>query len=136
MNTAVWVFALLAAGIHAVVFVWEALLLHRPAVHGGVFGVPASDVPAVRLWAFGVGFYNLFLAAGMVAGLLIWRAGDVAAGRTLVLYVCVFMALSGVVLLIADRMGMGREKGKGVGGAIGQSGPPLAALVAVLVGLD
>jgi putative membrane protein len=46
-----------------------------------------------------------------------------------VLYTCCFMALSGVVLFIADRLGLGRAKGKGVGGAIGQTTPPLAAIL-------
>jgi putative membrane protein len=128
-----WVFALLAAGIHILAWAWEALLIERPAVHRGVFGVPTADVPAVRLWAFGVGFYNLFLGLGMVLGVVGWALGAVVVGRTLVLYIGVFMALSGVVLLVADRMSMGRERGKGVGGALGQSIPPLVAVVAALL---
>jgi putative membrane protein len=130
MTLVVWVFATLTAVIHISVFVMEALVLERPAVHAGVFGVPAEDVPAVRLWAFGVGFYNLFIGCGLLAGVAAWAAGDETVGRTLVLYLCVFTFLSGLVLLLADRMSMGRERGKGIGGAIGQSGPPLIALVA------
>jgi putative membrane protein len=112
------------------VCIGEALHIRRPAVHSGVFGVPADDVPAIRLWAFGVGFYNLFLGVGMVVGVVLWAGGSEAVGRTLVVYIALFMALSGVVLLVADRMGMGRERGKGVGGAIAQTAPPLLALVA------
>ena len=127
----VWVFALLAAAIHLLVFVWESFLITRPGIHQGVFGVPAADVPAVRLWAFGVGFYNLFIGLGMVGGVVAWMAGYTTAGRTLVIYLLVFMFLSGLVLLLADRLGLGREKGAGIGGAIGQSGPPLLALLAL-----
>ena len=54
-----WIFALLAAAIHIVVFIRAAILIERPSVHEGVFGLPY--VPAVQVWAFGVGFYNLFL---------------------------------------------------------------------------
>jgi putative membrane protein len=133
MTVVAWVFALVAAAIHILVWAWEALLIERPGVHHGVFGIPASDVPAVRLWAFGVGFYNLFLGLGMILGVVAWAAGSVAAGRTLVLYIGAFMALSGGVLLLADRRGLGRERGKGVGGAIGQTGPALIALVAALL---
>lgn len=133
MTVLVWVFALVAAAIHILVWAWEALLIQRPFVHEGVFGVPASDVPAIRLWAFGVGFYNLFLGLGMIAGVLLWGAGAVAVGRTLVVYIALFMTLSGIVLLVADRLGMGRQRGKGVGGAIAESVPPLLALLAALV---
>ena len=135
MTVVVWVFALLAAAVHLLVFVWEAFLITRPAVHQGIFGVPAADVPAIRLWAFGVGFYNLFLGLGMVGGVIAWMLGNVAAGRTLVLYLLGFMFLSGLVLLLADRLALGREKGSGIGGAIGQSGPPLVALVAAVLAL-
>jgi putative membrane protein len=130
MTVVVWVFALLTAAVHLLVFVFEAFLITRPRIHQGVFGVPAADVPAVRLWAFGVGFYNLFIGLGMVGGVIAWMVGYVTAGRTLTLYLLVFTFLSGLVLLLADRLALGREKGAGIGGAIGQSGPPLVALLA------
>jgi putative membrane protein len=127
----VWIFALLAAMIHIVVFACEAFLIERPSVHDGVFGLPY--VPAVRVWAFGVGFYNLFLGCGMVLGVITWMSGNETAGRTLVLYLCLFMVLSGIVLFIADRLGFGGEGGKSIIGGLGQSLPPLIALVAALV---
>jgi putative membrane protein len=133
VTVVVWIFALLAAAIHIVVFVWEAFLIGRPTVHQGIFGVPTSDVPAVRLWAFGVGFYNLFLGCGMVAGVILWMAGNETVGRTLVIYICSFMVLGGIVLFIADRLGLGRERGKGIGSALAESVPPLVALVAALL---
>ncbi|EMY35087.1 hypothetical protein D477_006271 [Arthrobacter crystallopoietes BAB-32] len=131
MTVVVWIFALLAAALHIVVFVWEALLIERPGVHAGMFSVAAEDVPAIRLWAFGVGFYNLFLACGTIAGVVLWIVGQVEVGRALVVYTCLFMLLSGVVLLVADRMAMGRPRGKGIGGALAQGTPPLIALVAM-----
>ncbi|MFL6150258.1 MAG: DUF1304 domain-containing protein [Pseudonocardiaceae bacterium] len=133
MTSVVWTFALLGAVLHVVVFVWEAVLFQRPGVHQGIFFVPTADVPAVRLWAFGVGFYNLFLASGVVAGVIAWGVGDVAVGRALVIYTCLFMFLSGLVLLVADRLELGRARGKGLGGALAQSVPPLVALIAVVL---
>jgi putative membrane protein len=131
VTVVVWIFALLAAMTHIVVFVWEALLIERPSVHQGVFGLPY--VPAVRVWAFGVGFYNLFLGCGMIVGLIAWMSGNVAVGRTLVIYICLFMVLGGVVLFIADRLGFGGGRGKSIIGALGQSLPPLIALVAAVL---
>jgi putative membrane protein len=87
----------------------------------------------VRVWAFGVGFYNLFLGCGMVVAVIAWMSGDETVGRTLVTYICLFMVLGGVVLLIADRLGFGGERGKSIGGALGESVPPLIALVASLL---
>lgn len=134
MEVVAWTFASLAAAIHIVVWACEALLIERPAVHQGVFGVPAADVPAVRLWAFGVGFYNLFLGLGMLFGVVAWIAGEVAIGRAFVLFLSAFMALSGVVLFIADRLGFSRSPGKqGISGALGQSVPPTIAFVAALL---
>ncbi|MFJ5694606.1 DUF1304 domain-containing protein [Arthrobacter sp. NPDC093125] len=130
MTPLVWVFALLAAGLHILVFVWEALAFQRPAVHQRIFFTPTADVPAVRLWAFGVGFYNLFLACGTIAGVVAWSGGNETVGRALVIYTCLFMALSGLVLFIADRMELGRARGKGIGGALAQGVPPLIALLA------
>jgi putative membrane protein len=133
MTWLVWTFALITAAVHIAVFVLEALLLERPGVHGRLFAIPTADVPAIRLWAFGVGFYNLFIGCGLVAGVVAWAAGQETAGRTLVIYLCLFTFLSGLVLLVADRMALSRERGTGLGGAIGQSGPPLVALIAALL---
>lgn len=130
MTGVVWTFALIAALIHIAVFVCEVLLFGRKAVHQGIFLTASADVPAVRLWAFGVGFYNLFLAAGTILGVALWAAGDAPVGRALVLYTCWFMVLSGIVLFIADRMAMGRPKGTGISGALGQAVPPLIAIIA------
>lgn len=132
MTLLVWTFTLVAAAVHLLAFTWEVVLFQRPGVYGGIFAVPAADVAAVRLWAFGVGFYNLFLALGAVTGVVAWVLGDETVGRALVVYVCLFMFLSGIVLFVADRLALGRERGSGVGGALAQSGPPLVALVAAM----
>ena len=131
MTIIVWIFALLAAAIHVVVFAWEAFLFERPSVHDGIFGLPY--VPAVRLWAFCIGFYNLFLGCGMVVGVIAWMSGNEAVGRTLVTYICLFMLLGGAVLATADRLGLGGERGKSISGALSESVPPFIALVASLL---
>jgi putative membrane protein len=47
-----------------------------------------------------------------------------------VIYICLFMVFSGIVLVTADRLGFGGVRGKSILGALGQSLPPLVALVA------
>ncbi len=130
MTAVAWTFALLAAAVHVLAFAWETLLFRRPGVHQGVFSIPTSDVPAVMLWAFNVGFYNLFLASGAVAGVVAWATGNEDAGQALVVYTCLFMVLGSLALFASDRMALSRPRGTGVGGALAEGLPPLAALVA------
>jgi putative membrane protein len=91
-----------------------------------------SREPGVRVWAFGVGFYNLFLGCGMIVGVIAWMSGNGTVGRTLVIYICLVMVLGGIVLFSADRLGFGGDRGKSIGGALGESLPPLVALVAAV----
>jgi putative membrane protein len=53
-----------------------------------------------------------------------------AVGRTLVIFICLCMFLSGLVLLVADRLELGRERGRGIGGTLASGVPPLVALIA------
>ncbi|MFF0818173.1 DUF1304 domain-containing protein [Rhodococcus sp. NPDC003318] len=131
MNAVAQVAALVTAAVHLLVFVWETVLFTRPAIHRDLFRIPEEDLPAARLWAFNVGFYNLFLGSGAVAGVVLWWAGQHTAGRTLVIYTCAFAFLAGLALAASDRMALSRPRGSGVVGAISQSGPPLVALIAL-----
>jgi putative membrane protein len=124
MSLVAQVFAIIAVLFHVVAFVLESFLFGRPDVQRFMLGRP-EPAPGVRLWAFNQGFYNLFLAAGPAAGLIAYHAGNVDVGRALVIYGCAFMAACGVVLFISNRK-LWRSM-------IGQSGPPLIALIATLV---
>lgn len=124
VNLVTQIFALIAVLFHVVACVLESFLFHRRSVQTFLLGRPESAA-GVRLWAFNQGFYNLFLAAGPAAGLVALHTGHETVGRTLVIYGCGFMAGCGVVLFVSDRR-LWR-------GMIGQSGPPLIALVAALV---
>ena len=133
MNAVAQIFALVAAAVHLLAFTWEVVLFDRPGVHQGIFRIPTADLPPLRLWTFNVGFYNLFLAAGITTGVILWISGQETAGRPLVIYVCLFMVLAGIVLYISDRLALSRPRGSGVGGAISQSTPPLIALLAAMM---
>ena len=130
MNLVAQVFALIAAAVHLLAFAWEVVLFDRPGVHRDIFRIPTADLQPLRLWTFNVGFYNLFLAAGPIIGVLAWHADHPVVARTLVLYCCSFMALAGIVLFVSDRLAMSRPKGSGVGGSLAQAVPALVAVVA------
>lgn len=127
MSVVAQVAAGVAALIHVVVWVCEAFLIHR--VHYSMFRQPAEHVPAIRLWAFGVGFYNLFLACGLIAGLIAVNTGEELVGRTLILYVSWFMVLGSVVLAVADQLAMSRPRNQAWGGVAAEGVPPLVVLL-------
>jgi putative membrane protein len=124
MNLVAQIFAIVAVVFHVAAFVMESFLFHRKDVQTFMLGKP-EPAPGVRLWAFNQGFYNLFLAAGPVAGLIAYHAGNVDVGRALVIYGTAFMAACGIVLWVSDRR-LWRSM-------IGQSGPPLIALIATVL---
>lgn len=101
MNVVAQVAALIAGLIHIMIFTMESVLFARPAVHG-TFGVKASDLPAVRPWAFNQGFYNLFLALGALGGLLVVWTGSDPAGRAVVVFACASMFAAALVLLASN----------------------------------
>ncbi len=117
--------ALVAAGLHVYIWALESLWFMRPSVYGR-FGLKSEDqARVVRSFAYNQGFYNLFLAAGVVLGLLLLAAGDVAGGRAVVLFACGSMVAAGVVLVTHNRA-FARA-------AAIQIGPGLLAIVAILV---
>ena len=93
------VLALAAAAVHVMIFVLESVLWRRPAVHGR-FGVRTeADARTIAPMAFNQGFYNLFLATGVVVGVVLMAGGSTDdAGAALVLSACASMVLASVVL--------------------------------------
>jgi putative membrane protein len=114
--------ALLAAAIHVWFFVLESIVFARPTV-AARFGLKTPEqIATVRPMAFNQGFYNLFLAVGIVAGIAQIAAGATVAGRSIVLFACLCMVWAGIVLLVTSR----RLRQA----ALVQLGPPLVAIVA------
>jgi putative membrane protein len=119
------VLALLAAAIHVWFFVLESLLFARPGV-AARFGLTTPEqVAAVRPMAFNQGFYNLFLAVGIAAGVAQIAAGAEVAGRSIVLFACLCMVWAGIVLLVTSPR-LARA-------ALLQLAPPLLAIVTTFV---
>ena len=109
MNLASQAFALLAAALHVLIFCMESVWFLRPGVHRRFGAATPADAEARRLFAFNQGFYNLFLAIGVFAGLvLLHSGGDVTVARTLVLFNCACMAGAGFVLFLSGGRRMAR----------------------------
>lgn len=124
MSVLVDVFALIAALIHIVVGALESFFYDRPAIRAFLTGSTA-DAPEVRLWRFFVGIYNMFLGLGLVAGVIALHTGHETVGRTLIVYLSVFMVASGIVfLLTTPRLWRG---------ALGQLVAPALALLSMLL---
>lgn len=124
MSRAAQVFAALAALLHVSFFVMESVLFSRPDVQAR-FQIEGGASPQLLLFAFNQGFYNLFLAAGCAAGLVLARRRP-AEGRALVLYTCSFMVGAGLVLVASAP--------ELAGAAAVQAGPPLLAVLAATLG--
>ncbi len=116
--------ALLAAAFHVLFFVLESVTFSQPSVAARFGMTTPEQIAAVRPMAFNQGFYNLFLAIGIVGGLALVGAGSVDAGRAVVLFACACMVGAGLVLLSTNR--------RFVRSASIQALPPLVAIVAAL----
>lgn len=121
------VFALLAALLHVYIFTMESITWTRPATWKR-FGVASqADADTTRPLAYNQGFYNLFLAAGALAGTGAIALGYPAVGWTLVFSSCGSMLLAAIVLALSGR--------KYLRAAATQGATPLLAVVLGVLGL-
>jgi putative membrane protein len=124
MNVVAQVGVVLAGLVHVLIFAMESVLFTRAQVYGR-FRTRAEDVGTVRQWAFNQGWYNLFLAAGAIGGVIAVHAGNVGAGRSVALFSCACMLGAALVLACSDR--------RMLRGALMQGVLPLAALLAAVI---
>lgn len=122
MLTVAYVFAALAAAVHVYIFWLEALVFET--VGRKAFGVSAQDAAIMKPWAYNQGFYNLFLAIGVAAGLGLTN-GDRDAGIAVIVFATASMATAALVLV-------GSDPGK-ARGALVQGLFPLISLVSFAV---
>lgn len=120
MNTVTQIFAIVAGVIHVGFFALESVLFDRPAVEKTFLG-NVESTPQLRVFAFNQGFYNLFLAAGAIGGVIAGGTG----GKAVTLFCCGAMAAAGLVLFASQRR-LWR-------GALIQFVPPAIAVVAGLI---
>jgi putative membrane protein len=93
--------AALAALLHVYIFVMESVQWTQPRIWKR-FGVASQEQAEItKPMAYNQGFYNLFLAVGVILGVSLFWAGDGAAvaGRTLTLFSLGSMLAASLVLL-------------------------------------
>ncbi|XXF75354.1 DUF1304 domain-containing protein [Myxococcaceae bacterium GXIMD 01537] len=123
MSPLVQVLAVIAALIHVLFFVMESILFSRPQVWRR-FGLKSqADADVLKRMAFNQGFYNLFLAVGVVAGVVLVHTGALTSGLTAVVFGCASMVAAALVLVSSSRTY--------VMASIVQGGLPLVALALI-----
>ena len=115
----------IAAAIHGFIFYLESIAWTTERART-VFGITADEAAATRTMAFNQGFYNLFLALQVVAGIVAYALGAPAVGLGLVAAGAGAMVLVGVVLMVSSP-----DK---TSAALKQALPPLLGLLALAVG--
>lgn len=120
MPSFIKLFAGLAGIIHVLFFVMESILWMNPKVHSRFLVEDFADAEAINVFIMNQGFYNLFLAMGIFAGLYIFRSNAIV-GKTLVAYISSVMLGAAIVLIITVPAM--------VTGFIVQGLPPLIVLV-------
>lgn len=121
------IFFLVVAGFfHVYIFTLESITWLKPKTFK-VFGVPSGDIAAViQPMAFNQGFYNLFLALGILSGSLIAIVNQTI-GFTLALFAASSMVGAGIVLFFSVK--------RARRGALLQAVPPLAGIIFTAIGL-
>jgi putative membrane protein len=115
------IFAFLAALLHVYIFIMESVTWTQPATWKRFGLTSQADAETTRPLAFNQGFYNLFLAVAVFAGVAAIALGQPVVGWTLVFSSCGSMVLAAVVLALT---GSKYLRSAGI-----QSGAPLLAVV-------
>lgn len=126
MITAGLGFAALAALVHVYIFVLESLQWTAPRTRA-TFGTTAEEAETTKQLAFNQGFYNLFLAVVVTAGIIATLLGHTAVGVALVIAGVGSMLAAAAVLVSSSP---DKARAAGVQGVF-----PAIALVLVVLGL-
>ncbi|MFT4029875.1 MAG: DUF1304 domain-containing protein [Protaetiibacter sp.] len=114
-----------AAAVHVYIWILESVLWSRESTRR-IFGVrSAEEGDTLRPMAYNQGFYNLFLALGVVVGLVLAWSGMPSAGLVLTVFSCLCMVLAALVLLTSNR--------RMLRAAIVQGAAPLLAIVLLTI---
>jgi putative membrane protein len=115
-------FAMIAGLLHVYIFVLESVRWRHPSAWRK-FGITSQEhADIIRPMAFNQGFYNLFLAAGVIVGLAL---SGTLVGYGMIVLALAIMVLAAVVLVVTNRTLWVA--------ALVQGLPPLLALVTILM---
>jgi len=122
------VFVGIAGLVHVAIFVFESVLWNRPSTWKR-FGIKSqADAEVLRPMAYNQGFYNLFLALGAGAGLVMLAPSNVTqAGAALSIFVLLSMLLAAAVLVFSNP--------KLVRAAAFQGAAPLIGLIFLIIAI-
>lgn len=120
------VFAVLAAAVSGYIFVMESLTWTSRGTREK-FGTTVDEAQTTKLLAFNQGFYNLFLAVVILAGVVMLLSGHRGEGAALIFAGAGSMAAAAVVLVASSP-----DK---LRAALVQGVFPAIAIVLLLIGL-
>ena len=96
------VFVAIAAIIHKYIFFMESITWTKPATWKR-FGLRSQEeADTVRPMAYNQGFYNLFLALGIIVGIILILVGQVDVGRAVALFGALSMVAAATVLVTSN----------------------------------
>ena len=126
-SLAIGLFFLLTSGFfHIYIFILESITWLKPKTWKA-FGLPSQDIAAViQPMAFNQGFYNLFLAVGILVGSFIAITNQTI-GFTMMLFAAASMVGAGVVLFFSVK--------RSRSAALLQAVPPLIGIICTAIGL-
>jgi putative membrane protein len=120
MNWIAQVLAVVVGVIVIVVGALESFQFRNPRYYK-LFLIREQDWDAVRLWVVNLGFYNMVLGLGILAGVVVVNVGDVTVGATMVIFGCAVHVIQGVVLGVTEH--------KLISSGVSQSVPPLLGIL-------
>ena len=97
MAKIIQLFAAFAGAIHVLFYLMESIFWRNPAVHSVFQVTNQADADLMAVYVENQGYYNLFLAIGMFAGLLLLQRHPTV-GKTLIGYISLFMVGAAAVL--------------------------------------
>lgn len=92
-----YLFAAITAAIHVYIFALETFLWGHPKTNK-LYNISPENAETVRIFIFNQGYYNLFLAIAIFAGIAIASFRSLTVGQTLVIYGCLSIVAAAVVL--------------------------------------
>ncbi len=101
-----------AALVHIVIFYLESIAWTGARARA-VFGTTEEEARATKALAFNQGFYNLFLAIVVLTGIILFAAGQGAAGAALLFAGAGSMAAASLVLALSspDKLAAAMKQG-------------------------
>lgn len=120
------VLAVLAAVLHAGLFIMQTAGWHSHAVWRR-FGIASqADADTTAPLAYSLGFTSLFLAIGVIVGIVLIGIGWMQAGSALAIFALACMVAGAIVLV-------GSKRKRGIRMALVAGILPLAALILVIL---